>query len=390
MALKPVLFGTELDIRPSDAQAVVRYLVEADRDDAGNDITATLEADPTALATLVKKLPPIGDKKYFAGVQGAPNPPAALASVGGGMVQEQNYTTHELRAYRQRISPSETKNINKVFAEVYYASRARPVIQFGASAVQQKTQTYLTDESGIIGSTDPSQLPADSNDVTYRKQMVLDYILKKGTYQQQATDSQGNVTPPYPAEDITLLKTAVDGTMFRYGDSIQVTSFWFNDECALPQLTKMSQMYTACTNKDALFFTDDAQRWLCTSMPRITTDGGWIWRVSTELVYSPFGWDNYEVYVDPFTSQPAIISDTVLQALYKRGSFNNMLTIPGAYNPKGGGAGRFPQQLCRPMSKMLGFLSQGILFTQPTIDEVLAPTAVPVADLSGSTGTGYV
>ncbi len=361
---KAILFSTELDIRASDAQAMVRYIVEGDKDDAGHDTGVVVEQDPNALNVLAASLPAIGSKQDFAGVQGAPNPPPALNT---NVPNPENFTTHNMRVYRKRCHFGEMNNVNKIFGDVYYASRARPVIEFGSSAVQQPTQTYLTDESGLIASTDPNQLPSDSNDVTFRKQMVLDYKLKAGTY---ATG--------LPAADINLWKTSVDGTMFRFGSSARITSFWFNDEISPSQLNKLAQVYVSSTNKDPLFFADDAQRWLCTSLPSISTDGGWIWRASIELVYSPFGWDNYEVYIDPFTGQPAILSDDVLAALYKRGAFNNMPQIPAAYAPQYGGAGRFPQQLCRPMRGVVGYLSQGVLFEQPALSSVLNPSIAPI------------
>ncbi len=157
--------------------------------------------------------------------------------------------------------------------------------------------------------------------------------------------------------------------MFRFGTSVRITSFWFGDEITVPQCNELANHYVACTNKDDLFFKDDAQRWLCTSLPAITTDGGWQIRVSAEFVYSPFGWDSYEVYT--YDGQPAILSPEVMGALYKRGQFTLYKNVPDPYVPPHGGAGRFPQQLCRPMVSLVGYLSQGIIFDQPELDSVL-------------------
>ena len=380
--IKPVLVGTELDVRASDAQAVVRYLIDADKDASGGDIQQVLSNTPQVLAEHLQDLPAIGDQRDFGGIDGAPLPadsPEAGGVAGGGSSVQ--YASHKMRVYRRRITCGDTLNRNKAFCDVYYASRGRPVLEMGGAAVQQQTQTYLGvwPADGIANVSGPGSAgqPADSSDPAYRTQMILDWLMPRGVYIPQTTDASGKVTGPWPTEDAQLLKTPAAGSMFRFGSSLKFTSFWFSDEVTITQWNQMCGMFVTAVNQDAIIFKDDAQRWLCTSLPYITTDGGWIYRVSVELVYSPWGWDNYLYYVDPFSQQPAIIKPKDLQDLYVRGAIAPGSIVPGAYAKAGAGVGRFPQQICRPMQAMLGFLSQGILYPQGTIGDVINGVATP-------------
>lgn len=378
--VKVTLQGTEIDRRASDAQAIARYLVELDADSFGDGVSNEIQ-DARLLCLALKAVPQIGERTDFDPVDGAPVPKGNSADPAN------KFSSHDLRVCRHRAYVAETNNGNKPFVDVYYASKARPTIEIGSSAVQQKTQTYLTDEGGA---------PTDSADPVFRKQIVLDYILKTGVLFPASTDATGAVTPAVPSSDLPMLKTPGDGTMFRFGDSLRISSWWFNDEATITDFQKMAHLYVTCTNKGPLFFPDDDQRWLCTSLPTLTNDGGWLTRVTGEFVYSPYGWDTYSFYTDPLLNAPAIIAQEVLDALYKRGTFLNsssgLVPRPFPETPAdstqgskgatskgvatGTGAGRFPQQLCRPMTSLLGYISQGILGNQPDLSQVLrqAPT----------------
>ncbi len=365
MYVKAVLQGTEMDIRASDAQAVARYIMELDKDATGTaqPVSEAGTGVPDMLSLFAFGLPSIGDSKDFpTPVQGAPT--VVENGVGAGNSDSSTFATHTLRVYRQRIYAGDTNNANKVFADVYYASRSRPIIELGSSAVQQKTQTYLTGSNAASGDGVPSD-PQTSNDPQYRQQMILDWTIAKGLLAPAGT----LFAEDYPPEDMPSLKTVAESSMFRFGTSVRLTSFWFGDEITIPQCNALANHYVACTNKDDLFFPDDAQRWLCTSLPAITTDGGWQIRVSAEFVYSPFGWDSYEVYT--YDGQPAILTPEVMGALYKRGQFTLYKNVPDPYVPPHGGAGRFPQQLCRDMTNLVGYMSQGIIFDQPELNAVL-------------------
>lgn len=159
----------------------------------------------------------------------------------------------------------------------------------------------------------------------------------------------------------------------------------------------MSRLYVACTNKADLFFKDDNQRWLCTALPTLSNDGGWMTRCTAEFVFSPYGWDTYEFYTDPLWNTPAIIQQNILNALYQRGTFSNSQTklIPSPYPARpanadqdggGTGVGRFPQQLCRPMNALVGFVSQGIF--APPSDLATALTDVAALNIYDKVDTG--
>ena len=386
---KVTLQGTELDIRASDAQAVAHYIVELDTANDGSVLIRT-NGDARMLADAVGQVPKIGDRADFDRVNAAPEPSDSKDG--------QQYASHDLRVCRQRAYVAETNNGNKPFVDVYYASKPRPVIEFGSSAVQQKTQTYLTDESAGI-------LPSDSSDPTFRKQMVLDYTAKANTIISPNFSGPGQ--PGWPPADIPYLKTVAEGSMFRFGASIRISSWWFNDEAGINDFQDMERLYVACTNRSDLFFKGDDQRWLCTSLPSLTNDGGWMTRVTGEFVYSPYGWDTYTTYVDPFLNAPAILSQQTLQALYRRGVLTHSQSglIPSAFPEQpadatrsssspsagtGAGAGRFPQQLCRPMRGLIGFLSDSILAATVDLDQVLRDKGGPQLPDIPDTGVGAI
>ncbi len=366
MYVKAVLQGTELDVRASDAQAVARYIMELDKDATGaaQPVSEAGTGVPDMLSLFVFGLPSIGDSKDFpTPVQGAPT--VVENGVGAGNSDSSTFASHTLRVYRQRVYAGDTNNANKVFADVYYASRSRPIIELGSTAVQQKTQTYLTGFNADAGSGAVGA-PLNSNDPQYRQQMVLDWTIPTGALAPAGT----LFVEDYPPEPMPGLRRVAESSMFRFGTSKRITSFWFGDEITIPQCDKLASKYVACTNKDDLFFEDDSQRWLCTSMPAITTDGGWQIRISAEFVYSPTGWDSYEV--STYDDSPAILDPKVQAALFKRGQFTLYPPhVPDPYVPPHEGAGRFPQQLCRPMKNMVGYLSQGIIFDQPELTAFL-------------------
>lgn len=396
-SLKVVLSGTELDVRASDAQAIAHYYVDLGDGDTSTPVpgaNATLSlggATPQTLDQALMKVPQIGDMTDFNQTGGAPLPQADAAN------PTKQYFTHKLRVSRQRVYPGGSQNPNKLFVDVYYSSKPRPVIELGSSAVQQKTQTYLTE----AGSNSFAQGSADPK---FRQQMVLDYILKKGSLFPQTTDANGT-TPSFPPYDIPYMKTPGEGSMFRFGASLRVSSWWFNDEVTQDQFSAMSQLAVSCTNKGPFLFSDDDQRWLCTALPTQTTDGGWTTRVTGEFVYSPWGWDTYLNYNDPLLNAPALLSSNVLTALYTRGTLGFVSGVPSPFPASpatgtqsssdpiagpGSGAGRFPQQLCRPFRELLGFLSDGILAPKVDISIVLnastgsRPGALPTYDGSGN------
>ncbi len=384
---KLTLAGTELDIRASDAQAVAHYIAELDKNTDGTDGTSTPLPGANNLGAAIAQLPAIGSSQDFDAVQGAPSsidPTTGATAVPGG-VEGVVYVTHTLRVSRHRIYTGDTGNGNKLHCDAFYTSKPRPVIEFGSSAVQQKTATYLPDTAQV--------LPANPSDPTIRQQMVLDFTEKAGSLISARTDASGNATAAWPPTDIPWLKTPCEGSMFRFGTSLRISSWWYNDEATVADFSELSQLFVAATNKGQFLFADDDQRWLCTSMPTLSNDGGWITRITGEFVYSPWGWDTYQVYTDPFTNAPAMLSAATLAALYTRGNFITSLSgvIPSPYPPtpasatqsgNQAGAGRFPQQICRPMKKLLGFLSQGLLAPLQELERVQNDTGGPPADIS--------
>ncbi len=398
MGTRITLEGTELDIRASDAQAVAHYIVEMDTTADGGPVDAfTNLPGGNNLGFAIRLLPAIGSKQDFTAVQGAPNPPAVSTDPNGEV--QLSFVTHTLRVSRHRIYPGGTANGNKVHADVYYQSKPRPVIELSSSAVQQKTQSYLTDRNLAGGVTTPT-------DPFFRQQIVLDYTQKAGSLLSAAQDASGNTTAAWPPVDIPWLKSPGEATMFRFGTSLRVSSWFFNDEATIDNFKDMASLYTACVNKGKFLFDGDDQRWLCTSLPTVTSDGGWMTRATGEFVYSPFGWDSYLYYTDPFLNSPAIVPNDVIVQLYERGDFTNSNTgvIPSSYprqpasfgsGSSGPGAqagvGRFPQQPCRTMAGLLGFLSQGILGTAQSLERVLNNTGQPGPQLpvtAGESGGG--
>lgn len=378
---KLILEGTELDIRPSDAQAVAHYIVELDADTQGNPLAPLNLPGANNLGAAQLTLPAIGSSQDFNAVQGAPLVDGT-GSAAPGVVQGAQFVTHTLRVSRHRIYTGGTGNGNKLHADVFYSSKPRPVIELGSSAVQQKTQTYLSDSTSVV---------TPQNSFMLRQQMVLDYIQKAGSMIGAKTDTSSNLTSAWPPTDIAWLKTPAEGSMFRFGTSLRISSWWYNDEATIKDFSEMAQLYVAATNNGPFLFANDDQQWLCTSLPTLTNDGAWMTRVTGEFVYSPFGWDSYQVYTDPFTNAPAMLSQDVINALYTRGVVNSY-GVPSPYpsspatdrqSGNGAGAGRFPQQVCRPMLKLLGFISQGILadlVPASELERILNQTGGPAFD----------
>ncbi len=341
---KATIRNTQLQIYASNAMAVVTYLT---------DLEGTGANDANVLIQASYLVPQIGSYGDFAGVPGAPNP-----TVGSQYPR----AIHQMRVSKLTPYIGETNNAKKVFVDVTFESRPQPYIEFGSSGTQTRTETYLQPDT--LFNTNFGQ----------RKQMTVDWLAKKGSY----LNDQTGVWPP---QDTLMLKTPLSGTMFQFGSTIRVGATFYGDELNLSQCRAIAAKYTTTVNRRPLFFTDPSLRgvddstcWLCTAINHVTADGGWTIKLSGEFVYNPYGWDTKGVYVNPFTQQPAIITDQdVLNKLYGRATIGIQTT--DVYNPTGAGVARYPQQVLINQQTLVQLLSQGDLIGPvPQFDQVMNPS----------------
>ncbi len=352
--IKLTIINAEVNSYAASANGTITYLAEMQ---PGNDGASD---NPQVMIEAMNLVPRIGSTENFGSVPGAPNPQNQAAS----FTTVSGFITHQLRVSRVRPYIGNTNSGKAVFVEVSYESRPRPTIEIGSTAVQERTDTFLSQVATNAG-----------NFYLKRQQMTLDWLVKKGTY------SIPGSTQLEPPSDVPLPLTTVQGSRFRLGSTIRVSSTYYNDEINLSQAIALAGLYTTTVNKEALFYNpnylngqnlSDQSSWLTTAVGAISMDGGYTIKVFGEFMFNPYGWDTHVVYTEPFTQQLAILQEDVVKQLWARSTAQTG-TVPEAYNPPQAGAGRFPQQVQYYLSPLVGFLSQGLIGKQAPIGSIIVP-----------------
>ncbi len=344
--IKLTIFNAEINTYAPSANATVTYIVNM-----GN----TGFDDPNIMVQAMNLAPRIGSSKDFGAIPGAPNI--------GADSPVATFSTHALRVSRVRPYISITNNSKVMFVEVTYESRPRPTFEIGSTAVQEKTDTFLTN----------AQTDAGTFYLT-RQQMTIDWLVKAGTYTIPGS------TQKEPPTDVPLPKTTISGTRFRLGSTIRLSSTYYNDEITIANAIGLAGLYTTVVNKTPTFYVnylsgmgvDDSASWLTTAVGAISMDGGYTMKVFGEFMFNPYGWDTHIVYTEPFTQQLAILRDDVVKNLWSR-SVATSGKVADAYNPPQAGAGRFPQQVQYNINPLVGFLSGGTLRPQPDFRTLFTP-----------------
>ncbi len=337
--VKPILRATTLINSPGHASARVRCYI-----DYGTDYMTDPAVD--AVNQAIQLLPQIGDTGNIGSVGGFAavlGPPTSLQLGLSGFPSSR--ATHDLRVVGHAAGVENSGSVQKYYIDVLYESRPRPTIEMGSASLPQSTTTYLSKDGS-------------------RQQMMLGWTIPANLYGPQS-----------PPEVTEYLNSPVNGSRMQFGSTVRISSVWYTDELSPSDILNIQGLYSTTINRGDLFYqpagVHDRRLWLCSSVGCTTNDGGYSTRLTGEFVFNPEGWDSVGVFTIPYSSSPARLTTEVANQLTQQLPLM-VGRIPDPYLPTQGGAGRWPQQYETNLIYLVGFLSQGILVPQPTLQNLIS------------------
>lgn len=255
---------------------------------------------------------------------------------------------HLPRVYSITPRVAHEANANKLFVDVVFKSKPKPIYEFGSGTSQVSTNTYLSVPPQNAFAPQPNTFT----------QMTLDWNETAGIFGNSLDGTQN------PPSLIPWPLTPFTGQKFQFGATFRLGASFFSDELTLSQASILQANYVNCINlkSTGLFGAtfNDRRMWLVSSFNLVSDDAGFTNRVSIEMIFNPFGWDSLGIFTLPVSGSKAIIaSDLVTQWSQMLGSDNPALPVPPPFVPLHGGIGRWPQQVAVNVNALLGFLCQG-------------------------------
>ncbi len=308
--IKPTYLGTGLQIYPNDAAMSLRFKL-----DLTQDSNLTGNPSPDYLRQAIETyFPPIGSPASALSQLDLFDTSANVGVWSGSIEKikstvsgddDPNSNINIMRILSYGIDNLQS-NPKFYFINVGLASRPKPSMEFGTSAQQDETGTYL-DGSG-------EQSPA--NFMQKRKQMKLSFYFTPDYFTK---NTGGTITLP---NGFNPPITPVEGgSALRFGATYRFSATYYADEIggstddARNNVLLMSQYYTCTTNSSDLFYKYDAGFWLLTNLSITSADAGFSYRMSGDWVFNPDGWDTTAFYIDPLTGSPVFVDDNNIQAL---------------------------------------------------------------------------